>query len=1825
MQLVRAAFILDPSHPITLHPAPGQVGTMTLLCPTFDIIDKLENLEKIQLIELFGSYVKRPRRVFGCLIICFDYVFKFGRFSTTSKLASWHNSLPPWNIDLPIEDCQNTIKALFNIVKNNWMNQLESVKQKHTLGYLCGLAGIWKTTMLFILRAYMQALAKEELDKEFKESIHDYVYITFSLGNGDSWEGEEFDNLVVSRIFICFSQGCSWATCNNGTLSARSFGTVEISKEDSTTITAHFKTYIVPIFARTLLPEQFQFFAISNFTTEDIQLPLSSADHTLGICYKLQTINSHPALQDSKVWTLLNHTPIETRTDILERFFEIESANMYKILSSFGEDGKQLVLYSLANVSLSLLEGTRMREKLQDFSFKGCLYLNDGHITILYHMLSPAIKEYRIPFTIHETSNKVHWQDFEKSIYQVQLQQPHTLQRRLTFMNLNKKLWVAFCILLPMVPSSAFQAIQGSSDNNMIEKWFTQAKGVIRGDKFSSPLLLVYITNCKLDRDLACSVLMLSTWLTKTGSTKRNSAWIVKLVEELHHRMRVVDHAPVQPLGLSELIASLSTPKIMRSKSVNRETINPSIFQVEQLSSSQDLDISMDSDAPIRLRRDMTPVSTLSMIGSMNRNLFEEMLASGNSSMMAKRMVVITGIEGSHHRLKQYCTIELERSRNAFDNGKERGATVQKWMNALLFWERSVARTHLYQYREMQMEMAREKHRISTLRRTFKQVQLYTMMRGRRRYRTLVIDRFSRSKLVERLFSAWRAYTKRSLRVPILTPVQTRLIFRWMNGSLDVNMHSLDIHAQHPSDVIERWKPTRVRRLSSAVSELNEWTLYQVMTAWIDRVRRRLDMQNRIQERLIADYFHRLHTDIDKSEDKYNNKQATATQLFLEKWRMYVSLCRRKRDDLHRAKSRDELNLKKRLFKEWRRYASKKQLGVMADEILEMRRREKRISVWRTWVDATRTRASLRALVQLRKRNALSRSFDIWRTYTKTQIVRQEWMERVNPAQFISIQHMFHSWCMITNRKKRHREIEQSAIEERRASEMRRVLESWRWAVEEVKQRERTTEHLVAWRLVAQRRIRQEELVKRCREEKDEKRMLDVIRVWKAYAIQKAQRRLYNHRAALFMNSANAKKVERYLTTWRMYTLKEQKLRRTGEAIEKKRERKVMEEAFSGWRDCTDTQSRRVAEFYQKCGEALERWNKYSVGMRQMKIADEFYTRRCRESVLMRWRYTTHERRAEEMKRVLADTFYSRKSRSRVIHHWKQMITSSRRKELLGERHAEEKRRTFMKRIIIEWSNEARRRTDERNKMKTVRIFFCRKLVRRCLRGWMGVCEGKRESELMVTRFQTTSLYIRAGHCFRAWRHRARFSQLQSQAMWAMREQRERRIKEDCLRGWVHLLNRSKQRDELHRIALSYRERSLVSSSFAIWFKSFHIREYHRRCIERCRQSQRLHLQRMAFEGWKRFCHAQENRRRALAFFCSIKIPKMFTQWRNVTRDIVEQNRKMEQMRERWRLIHLSHWMNIWHQRVQQTRLASQNEERAIAFYYQILKKISLKLSQLREHKYREQKAIIHYEKKETEKAWLMLKKWKLQIDQDNEKADRTRIKIEGLLAIVHHRKLCEAFQQWMRYRREAAEGRRRNNEAMHRRNREAMRLKLCRWKLYCAIRISERRTLSMALSAWRHALQVQLWEDKRMRDRASDILLLWNHLALQRKALRLSCFQVCMNNTNGIDGSKRWREFIASRRDEYQRMVHITQYMDAQKKSRILEAWRLHVSSATALRRAMSFKSQKPVDKGAIRVHINHRTNDHNPRSHLFGEQYTTEASSTSTRRGSECTPREG
>ncbi|PRP76804.1 hypothetical protein PROFUN_15605 [Planoprotostelium fungivorum] len=626
---IAGAFTLDPSRPITLRPAPGQIGAITQLTlpgirPALTgnwIVSQAAQTAK----NAPPAIAHTEEALKGLWLLNYMFLTMFSSlvdFQLPSKLASWHNSLPPRNMDLPIEDRQDTIKALFNIVKNNWMNRLESVKQKHTLGYLCGLAGIGKTTMLTILRAHMQALAEEELDEEFKESIRDSVYITISLGNGDSWEGEEFDNLIASRMFIRFSQGCSWATRNNGTLSARSFGTVEvykcigatikkssgwravfimvddcqfisptqqhlrsfahiicrlmterISKEDPTTITAHFKTYIVPIFAGTLLPEQVQFFAtISDFTTEDIQLPLLSADHALGICCKLQTINSHPALQDSKVRTLikqygaiprmleamisvLEKYPIETRPDILERSFEIEFANVYKpkqILSSFGEDGKQLVLYSLANVSLSLFEeGTRMREKLRDFSFKGL-----------------AIKEYRIPFTMHKISDKVHWQDFEKVICEYQsirhhvmrcagrsvsipgaiTAAPHSAQMHPIIPNIiqydqrqcvtrkphtyepEREVMDGF---LHPPPNGTFLCFPGNPvfdiricttdgagyhliweqlrheeldtraedkvTTTMIEKWYTQAKGVTRGSEFSNPPLLVYITNRKLD------------------------------------------------------------------------------------------------------------------------------------------------------------------------------------------------------------------------------------------------------------------------------------------------------------------------------------------------------------------------------------------------------------------------------------------------------------------------------------------------------------------------------------------------------------------------------------------------------------------------------------------------------------------------------------------------------------------------------------------------------------------------------------------------------------------------------------------------------------------------------------------------------------------------------------------------------------------------------------------------------------------------------------------------------------------------------------------------------------------------------------------------------------------------------------------------------------------------------------------------------------------------------------------------------------------------------------------------------------------------------
>lgn len=236
------------------------------------------------------------------------------------------------------------------------------------------------------------------MDEDFKESIQDSVAITISLGNGDSWEGEKLDRLIASRMFVRFTQGRSWVAREDARVSDDSFGSFEVYKcigrsikkahgwravfimvddcqfistnrndlrsfthiicrlmtecipNTSTSVTAYYNTYIVPILAGTLTQEQVQFFAdMSDFTTQAIQMPLLSAENALSICSR--TIKDHPALQVPKVQllikqygaiprmlegmvTVLRAYPSETRPQILEGAFETEFSNAYKVSPS---------------------------------------------------------------------------------------------------------------------------------------------------------------------------------------------------------------------------------------------------------------------------------------------------------------------------------------------------------------------------------------------------------------------------------------------------------------------------------------------------------------------------------------------------------------------------------------------------------------------------------------------------------------------------------------------------------------------------------------------------------------------------------------------------------------------------------------------------------------------------------------------------------------------------------------------------------------------------------------------------------------------------------------------------------------------------------------------------------------------------------------------------------------------------------------------------------------------------------------------------------------------------------------------------------------------------------------------------------------------------------------------------------------------------------------------------------------------------------------------------------------------------------------------------
>lgn len=84
-------------------------------------------------------------------------------------------------------------------------------------------------------------------------------------------------------------------------------------------------------------------------------------------------------------------------------------------MNSFGDKAAWLVMHCLAGIPLHVFEdGTPIHTMLQDFSFRGCLYLEDGYITMPHHVLHLAVKKYGLPFTMHKISDNIHWQNFER-------------------------------------------------------------------------------------------------------------------------------------------------------------------------------------------------------------------------------------------------------------------------------------------------------------------------------------------------------------------------------------------------------------------------------------------------------------------------------------------------------------------------------------------------------------------------------------------------------------------------------------------------------------------------------------------------------------------------------------------------------------------------------------------------------------------------------------------------------------------------------------------------------------------------------------------------------------------------------------------------------------------------------------------------------------------------------------------------------------------------------------------------------------------------------------------------------------------------------------------------------------------------------------------------------------------------------------------------------------------------------------------------------------------------------------------------------------------
>ncbi|PRP74826.1 hypothetical protein PROFUN_09526 [Planoprotostelium fungivorum] len=246
-------------------------------------------------------------------------------------------------LDVPTQLPNNSWRDLRADCKNNWVNKEEKMKQRHKMGYLLGLSGIGKSTMLSVIKEQLIIAASQDqkyaYDSSFLNSLKNAVEVYIDLSNGSGPNGDDMSIVFASRLFVSLSEGSSWgrrrtpipaskftprvvwellgkaiqATGRDGwtaviiavdesqwvTDSVRSLNSfagsifslmtsdeVEVGRLGQSIAVQH-KTYIIPVLAGTVNSSQMkQYNEISSFQTESIPLPLISPEDAITAAWR---------------------------------------------------------------------------------------------------------------------------------------------------------------------------------------------------------------------------------------------------------------------------------------------------------------------------------------------------------------------------------------------------------------------------------------------------------------------------------------------------------------------------------------------------------------------------------------------------------------------------------------------------------------------------------------------------------------------------------------------------------------------------------------------------------------------------------------------------------------------------------------------------------------------------------------------------------------------------------------------------------------------------------------------------------------------------------------------------------------------------------------------------------------------------------------------------------------------------------------------------------------------------------------------------------------------------------------------------------------------------------------------------------------------------------------------------------------------------------------------------------------------------------------------------------------------------------------------------